>query len=238
MTKSGGIEIVFFDAGLTLLRPHPSFPELFASVLRNEGIEVTEERVHEIDELLAFDFAELTKETGILAPSLSADDSYRFWTYVYRRILGALGIEDPQLERRLYETFSSASSYALFEDALPAIEKLEERDYRLGLISNFEEWLEGMLVELEVGHVFDVAVISGVVGVEKPDPRIYEIALERAGVSPDRAVHVGDSPSLDVAPATQVGMHAILLDRGGRYPDHDGPRIDSLEGLPGAVSKL
>jgi putative hydrolase of the HAD superfamily len=238
MTTSGGIEMIFFDAGLTLLRPHPSFPELFASVLRGEGIEVTEERVHEIDELLAFDFVKLTEETGIVAPSLSADDSFRFWTYVYKRILGALGIEDPQLERRLYETFSSASSYALFEDVLPVLEKLEKHDYRFGLISNFEEWLEGMLVELELGHVFDVAVISGIVGVEKPDPRIYEIALDRAGVRPERAVHVGDSPSLDVAPATQVGMHAILLDRAGRHPEHEGPRIDSLEGLPGSVSKL
>ena len=56
-------------------------------------------------------------------------------------------------------------------DSRQAIEK--------GLISNFEEWLEEMLVELEVGHLFDVSVISGTEGLEKPDPAIFHLALER-----------------------------------------------------------
>ena len=76
----------------------------------------------------------------------------------------------------------------------------------MGLISNFESWLEEMLVELEVGHHFEPAIISGIEGVEKPDPTIYEIALEKAGVAPENAVHVGDSPGMDVEPASLVGI--------------------------------
>lgn len=57
-------------------------------------------------------------------------------------------------------------------------------------------------------------MFSGVVGVEKPDPRIYKIALEMAGnVAPEEALHIGDSMRKDYTPARSIGMHALLLDR-------------------------
>jgi putative hydrolase of the HAD superfamily len=89
-----------------------------------------------------------------------------------------------------------------------------------------------------VGHLFDVSVISGFVKIEKPDPAIYELALERARVEPTKAIHVGDSMSMDVEPAGSVGMHTVLLDREGRYPEAATLRIASLEELPGVVAKL
>jgi FMN phosphatase YigB (HAD superfamily) len=57
------------------------------------------------------------------------------------------------------------------------------------------------------------------------------LALERTQVAPEDSVYVGDSPSFDVDPARGVGMFAILLDRRGRYPEHAGARITSLEEL-------
>ena len=54
-------------------------------------------------------------------------------------------------------------------------------------------------------------------------------------VGPEESVYVGDSPQFDVEPATLVGMLGILLDRRGRFPDHDGLRITSLDELPGAI---
>jgi FMN phosphatase YigB (HAD superfamily) len=64
------------------------------------------------------------------------------------------------------------------------------------------------------GSEWDFGVFSGVAGVEKPDRRIYEMALEAAGgVAPEQALHIGDSMSKDYAPARAVGMHALLLDR-------------------------
>jgi putative hydrolase of the HAD superfamily len=135
------------------------------------------------------------------------------------------------LVEEMYSTFSSSASYRLFDDVLPALEELTEMGYRLGLISNFEEWLEEMLVELEVGHLFDISVISGFEGIEKPDAEIYRRALEKAGVDPSFAVHVGDSPANDVEPAREVGITAVLLDRYNRYPDAR-PRVRSLDDLP------
>ncbi len=233
------IEVVFLDAGDTLIHPHPSFPELFASVCRQGGLDVSAPDVSRVQRRLAPRLVDIAEETGVRrGPSLSKEDSQTFWLYLYRRFLDELGSADEVLAARLYDTFSSSSSYALFEDVLPALRRLLAAGLRLGLISNFEGWLENMLVELEVGHLFDVSVISGIEGVEKPDPRIYELALHRAGADPGRCLHVGDSPELDVEPARAVGMEAVLLDRARLHPSPDCTVIGTLEELPEVVAKL
>ena len=232
------IEFVFFDAGETILHPHPSFPELFARVAAQHGVDVPVERVRSVQERLAPHLVDLKEGIGADKPSLSPEASRSFWSHLYRRLLAELDVEDEELVALLYETFSDMSSYKLFDDALPTLEELTRRGYRLGLISNFERWLEEMLVELEVGQHFDVSVISGIEGTEKPDQELYRIALSKAGVPAERAVHVGDSPALDVAPAKAVGMHAVLLDRRNRYPDVSAPRIGALDELPDLVAGL
>ena len=232
------IEIVFFDAGETIIRPYPSFPQLFEQICRARGVEVRAADVRAVQERLAPHLVDLAEDSGVSKPSLDAEDSRRFWTFLYERFLTELGVDDDTLPRELYATFSASSSYKLFDDVRPVFTELEERGYRLGLISNFEGWLQQILVEQEVGESFDVTVISGVEGVEKPDPAIYHLAVERAGVDPRHCVHVGDSMALDVEPAREVGISAVLLDRVGRYPDPGCPTIGSLEELPTLVSNL
>ncbi|MDQ3915844.1 MAG: HAD-IA family hydrolase [Actinomycetota bacterium] len=234
-----GIEIVFLDAGETILYPHPSFSELFARVATEYGRPLEPSDVEDVRRRLAPHLVDMAEDSGAEGGiSLSEKDSRLFWTFLYRRFLEELGIPDEDLVDRLFAVFSSSATYRLYDDVLPALRDLGSRGYRLGLISNFERWLEEMLVELEVGHIFDVAVISGVEGVEKPDSSIYLRALEKAGVAPANAVHVGDSPGLDVEPARSVGMYTVLLDRLGRYEGHDGRRITSLKELPDLLTKL
>jgi putative hydrolase of the HAD superfamily len=231
------IEMVFFDAGETILHPYPSFPDLFARTCAEHGLSVEPEQVRALQSRLGPHLIEVAEDSGVEDASLSADASKEFWTYLYRRLLSGLGL-DVSLAGELYRVFSDSRSYKLFDDARPTLDQLEADGYRLGLISNFEGWLEKMLVELEVGHVFEVSVISGVEGVEKPDPRIYEIALTKAAVSPANTVHVGDSVKFDVEPAKSVGMHAVLIDRAGTAGGEGCPTIMSLEELPGVISKL
>lgn len=237
--RDGGIEIVFLDAGETILYPHPSFSELFARVVSDAGSQVDARDVEDVRRRLAPHLVDMVEDSGAEGGiSLSDASSRTFWKFLYRRFLAELGLDDESLVDRLFEVFSSTSTYRLYDDVLPSLRALSGSGYRLGLISNFERWLEEMLVELEVGHVFDVAVISGIEGVEKPDASIYRRALEKAGVAPEQAVHVGDSPGLDVAPARSVGMSTVLLDRLGRYEGHDGRRIASLKELPDLLTKL
>ncbi len=234
--------MVFFDAGETILRPYPSFTELFANVCRENGRDVTPDEVSAVREKLAPHLIDLAHEAGAdppaLGTSVSAAESRNFWTYLYRRFLTELDIPDDTLADTLFATFSSSASYRLFDDVLDTLDRLLGAGLRLGLISNFETWLQEMLVELEVGHIFEVTIISGVEGMEKPDPGIYRLALERGGVTAGNTVHVGDSEALDVVPARQAGMHTVLLDRVGRYPDPTGPKIASLQELPEVVAAL
>jgi putative hydrolase of the HAD superfamily len=232
------IEIVFFDAGETIVHPHPSFAELFARTCDQAGYQVSPESIRNVQHRLAPHLLDIGEGSGVVNPTFSAEASFTFWTHLYSRFCEELGIDDDRIPEELYRVFSSSESYRLFDDVVPALEALAGNGLRLGLISNFEGWLEKMLVELEVGDLFEVSVISGMDGVEKPDPAIYKLALDRAGVSPDRALHVGDAPKLDVEPAISVGMRAVLLDRSGRYPDFEGPRIKSLEELGRLVAKL
>lgn len=232
------IEIVFFDAGETLVHPHPSFPELFARVCAEADVDVKASDVQRVQGRLAPHLVDIAEDTGVDKPSLSPDDSRTFWSYLYRRFLQELGVDHDGLVEDLFATFSNVSSYALFDDVQETFEQLVKDGYRIGLISNFEGWLDDMLVELEVGDVFDTKVISGVIGIEKPDPAIYRRALEEAGVDAGAAVHVGDSPGLDVVPASDVGMHPVLIDRFDRYPDQEVIRIKSLTEVPEVVAGL
>ncbi|HEY6678137.1 MAG TPA: HAD-IA family hydrolase, partial [Actinomycetota bacterium] len=110
-----------------------------------------------------------------------------------------------------------------------------EAGLKLGVVSNFEEWLERLLARLGVTGFFDVRVISGIEGMEKPDPRIFRLAVERADVTPERSAYVGDNPEFDVDPAAAAGMFPVLLDRRERFPDATATRITTLDDLPAVL---
>lgn len=79
-------------------------------------------------------------------------------------------------------------------------------------------------------------MFSGLEGVEKPDPRIYKIALERAGnIAPEETLHIGDSMRKDYVPAKSVGMNALLLDR-FKTPDAEEWRKSGAIVLPDLVA--
>jgi putative hydrolase of the HAD superfamily len=224
-------DFVFFDAGETLVHPHPSFPELLTLVLHDEGHEVDPAVIRERLWVVSDRFLKAARENELW--TTSPERSREFWSSVYRTFLGELGIEwTDVLAQRLYVTFTDVANYRLFPDVVEVLDQLERSGLRLGLVSNFEEWLEHLLEALGVTRFFDVRIISGVEGVEKPDPRIFHLALERTGAEASRSVYVGDNVHFDIEPAQELGMLAVLLDRRGRYPDHEGVRITTMHGLP------
>lgn len=229
---------VFFDAGETLLAPDPSFAELFAKVVEAEGVALDVTRVSEVVSASAEFFTELFRSEEGRLWSTSPDRSRTLWDSVYRHFLKQLGVPEEEHERlvdTLYARFSDVRSYRLHDDARPALDALAASGVKLGLISNFEAWLDDLLAHLGVRDAFDVIVISGREGLEKPDPRIFEVALERAGVTAGESVYVGDHPLFDVEGAAAVGMRPVLIDRRGHHDDVDAIRLRSLEDLPAAI---
>ena len=137
-----------------------------------------------------------------------------------------------QLAEALFASFSDPASYQLFDDVRPALEELAGRGLTLGVVSNFEPWLADILALQEIDHLFATVAISGVLGVAKPDPGIFEAALAEAGADPSATVHVGDQPANDVAAARAVGITPVLIDRFARYPEpDDAHRVEDLRGL-------
>jgi putative hydrolase of the HAD superfamily len=232
------IKIIFFDAGGTILEPYPTFAEAFTRICRTHGHEVDPADVQAAFHSVGPNVAEVAKETGVVNPTVSAEDSQTFWRHVYSRLLEALSISDDELREDLLSTFSDKATYKLFPEVLGSFDELRQLGYRLGLISNFERWLEEVLIEEKAGEIFEVKVISGIEGVEKPDPDIYRLAIERAGLQPEECVHVGDSIANDLEPAIAVGMKAVMIDRSASFPESEYPRIVTLTELPALLRTL
>ena len=231
---------IFFDAGDTLLSPHPSFQEIFCGVVKGFGHDVSVSSVTEAFDAIGPSFAQALENVGTAGWTTSREISFTFWSKVYNLAFDHLEIsaDRDQLCESLYETFTRYESYRLFPDSLPTLQALKESGVVVGLISNFEEWLEGMLIEMEVAELFDVVVISGKEGIEKPHSGIFELALSRAGVEAADSVYVGDSIRSDVEGSSAIGMTPVLIDRRGVHGSFDGHRIETLDELSDLLASI
>ena len=222
---------VFFDVGETLVHVEPSFADLFVAVLAGAGHERSEDEVREATTHVYTRFSEAARDGSMW--TTSPERSQKFWTSVYDRMLGELRIpEGDGLANTLYREFTRMENYVLFDDVRPTIAELQGAGLLLGIVSNFEAWLEDWFALHELIETFPVRVISGIEGIEKPDERIYRLALERTGVDATDAAYVGDNPEFDVDPPAALGMFPVLVDRRDRFPDHLGARIRDLRDLP------
>jgi putative hydrolase of the HAD superfamily len=122
-------------------------------------------------------------------------------------------------------------------DTAPALEQLREQGYSLGVISNSIGTMEEQLQRLGLARHFETVIDSAIVGVEKPHPEIFQIALGRAGIAASEALFVGDTYSVDIGGAGLAGLAGILIDRVGAYLKADCPRVQSLSELHTVLEK-
>jgi len=145
----------------------------------------------------------------------------------------ALGV--PGLDRVTVRRAMLASlEFTAFPDVVPTLRALRERGLRLVAVSNWDRSLPLWLDRAGVGELLDGAVSSAVVGAAKPSPAPFRAALEPAGVSPEQAVHVGDSLAADVDGAHAAGIRAVLIVREGEIPE-GVESVRSLEALPSLI---
>jgi putative hydrolase of the HAD superfamily len=221
------LECVLFDAVDTLLAPAPSFQGRFVAVAAEHGVPLEEAAV---DAAVAAAAREAAWPEDWTDPATQR----AFWTGFYGDVLASLGHhgDGPELAEALFRAFSDPAGYRLFDDVRPALDKLAGRGITLGLVSNFEPWLDEVLALQGIADRFAAVAISGTLGVAKPDPRIFKAALDEAGADPGSTVHVGDQPVNDVAGALAAGITPVLIDRFGRHPDASGAhRVEDLRGL-------
>jgi putative hydrolase of the HAD superfamily len=124
-----------------------------------------------------------------------------------------LGIRAPsEVLTRVAENRISFNPYPESETVL---RRLREMSVGLYVVSNWDLHLVGVLENLGWMRYFDGTVVSAVSGFEKPDPRLFEEALEASGVGRDRAVHVGNDTVADIWGAADAGIDTVLVDRRG-----------------------
>ncbi|HEU4562220.1 MAG TPA: HAD-IA family hydrolase [Longimicrobium sp.] len=220
------MKAVIFDVGNTLLwLDHPFVLE----VLREHGIESNE------DDLLAAQYGAKLLMDELVRRGDAGDDASRgriFFSEVFRQ-LGVPAEAFPVITRRLFTRHAERNLWcSLQEGTHDVLHELKRRGYRLAVISNADGRVEALLDSLGLLSHFEFVIDSGSVGVEKPDPRIFRMALERMGVQPHEAVYVGDVYEIDVVGARAAGMRAYLIDPLMRLGHLDCARIATLGELP------
>ncbi len=223
------IKAILFDFYETIVTFDPPREELQAEACREFGVEVDPQAIPRAY-WVADDF--LSRENAHLyVQQRSPEELKEFWASYEAVLLKEAGVEvSRELALRIVTRLRQLDrGLVLFNDVLPVMKSLKARSTIFGLISNLNRPLGECCSELGLAPYIDFAITSSEVGSEKPHPPIFLAALERAGVSPSEAIHVGDQYNSDVVGAKGAGINPLLLDRHGFWGAIDDcPRISSL----------
>jgi putative hydrolase of the HAD superfamily len=238
-----GYRLVCLDAGFTILSPRRTLGESLASVLEQRGHPVTQEDLRRAWEVADRWFWDQYHRPG---NRTWGDDAAieATWRAYHTLMLSELGYADPEhdlIEAILGSQFSP-DTWELYPDVEPALQQLREMPgLQLAVISDWGSNLAGILSGLGLDRYLDFVLASGAVGVAKPDPALFRMALDRSGASPDEGLMVGDSYRADVLGGRAAGMDSVLLrreDGAGELdpPPPDATVIASLAELPALVA--
>ena len=230
---SAGTRAIFFDAGNTLVYPRV---EELAEDLTRQGIPTTAE------DFFAAERAGKQRLDEWLWPQIRRGEVPRtvdryYWTEYLKDLMDRLGVpEEHRLAtmQRLANRFRDLTLWSrILPETPPFLELLRSRGYCLGIISNSTGKMEQQLEQLGLARYFQIILDSGLVGVEKPHPEIFLMAILRVpgGIAPSQAVFVGDTNATDMGGAWLAGLRGVLIDRVGAYPGVDSPRITTLPEL-------
>jgi putative hydrolase of the HAD superfamily len=138
----------------------------------------------------------------------------------------------PQVRDTLYRLHRERHLWSAVHDRTgDALERLRAAGLALAVVSNSDGRVEDALRATGLRNYFHVVLDSAIVGMEKPDPRIFRAALDRLGVAPAEALYVGDLYEVDVVGARAAGMDVALIDPLGRHAGRDVPTFDSVGAL-------
>jgi HAD superfamily hydrolase (TIGR01509 family) len=218
---------VLLDAYGTLVRLEPPAPRLAAALARDHGVEVSaaeagaafaaEVGYYKAHHLEGRDEASLAKLrercAGVLLAALPP------------RVRDGLAAAD------LVPALLESIRFVPFPETIAVLRELRAAGLRLAVVSNWDVSLGEVLERIGVGEQLDAVVTSAAVGVAKPDPAPFRRALELLELEPAEALHVGDSPELDLPGAAAAGVAAILVERDGAAAPPGVAAISSLRQL-------
>jgi len=219
VAASDAVDAVLFDVDFTLVKPGPLLgPEGYRAAGERHGLRLdparyAEARVAAVEDLRHH-------------PELEHDEE--IWVRFTEDIVRGMGGEGDRIREvavAITDGWLHSENFELYEDVLPVLGHLREREVKIGLVSNTSRDLDAFVRHFSLD--VDAWISSRVHGKVKPSPTIFRAALELLDVVPGAAVMVGDSPLDDIEGARALGMRAYLIDREARFPD----RADALPTL-------
>jgi putative hydrolase of the HAD superfamily len=204
------ITFIWFDLGYTLL--YQEREEAYRAVLAELGHSFTLERLeleyHLADKLFMREF-----------PGVFGRDPDTFAPWFLGVLNHRLGIRTDLCRtwQRLKQLLAADhTGWLPFEGAAEALADLRRRGYRLGVITNWDPSARKLLAARGLDGFFEQVIVSCEVGCEKPDRRIFDLAVEAACVRPAECLYVGDNYYVDAVGARGAGMESVIVNRFGR----------------------
>ncbi|WP_080797186.1 HAD-IA family hydrolase [Arabiibacter massiliensis] len=229
------IEAVFFDVGATLIRPRPTVAETMGRVAAARGHALTaRDFERHMPAMEAYYEAEYLRDGDFWC---SHEGSTAIWLDQYRYVchLAGIGHDAEGMAFAVNEAYRHASGWEVYADVAGCLRALKERGLALGVVSNWDAELEGLLRDLKLLPYFDTVVSSAAEGYRKPNPVIFDLACERLGVQPDACAHVGDRPDADGDGAAAAGVRPVIVDRHDAEEGCGYERVRSLAEVPGLL---
>jgi HAD superfamily hydrolase (TIGR01549 family) len=217
---------VCLDVGWTLIHPVESLWESFGAVGREAGADLSPEEVERlVHGLLNGNRQRALEEFESGTRYTDSDAEFEsLFLALGRTVFGLTGVpgDCEDLTGRFLRRFWRPENWAVFPDVTEGMRRLRSAGIRVGVLSNAASNLLGFLGDLGLLDLCDFAIVSAIEGTKKPDRRIFDLALQRAGVAADSAVHVGDMYLEDVLGARRAGLRPLLIDRGrlAMFPNH------------------
>ncbi len=226
------IQTVFLDAGGVLVNPNWI---RVSDALAEHGIQVSAPA-------LAAAEPQAKRRLDIGDTIRATNDQQRGWTYFNLVLTEAAIPLSEKTAAALAELHTYHQLQNLWEtvpdEVRPALASLRARGLRLVVVSNANGTLHRLFDRLGLTSAFDAVFDSYDEGIEKPDPRFFQVALERSGATADTTVHVGDLYHVDVVGARSAAITPVLLDVADLYSDCDCRRIRALAELESALSVI
>jgi len=219
------IQAVTFDVGGTLIEPWPSVGHVYAEVAERHGLKNISAEVLN------------TRFKSAWAAVKNFNHSQAGWEELVNLTFKNLvpGTSVPFFQD-LYERFARADAWRIFDDVRPALAMLGSSGIRLGIVSNWDERLRGLLQQLGLADQFASIVVSCDIGAVKPSAMIFEHAAAKLELPPSAILHVGDSLEADVLGARSAGLTALRIRRGQEPSREDD--LHSLTDLPSRLDQL
>jgi len=232
-----GVRAVLLDAAGTLITTAEPVGETYAAWARRFGSELTAQALgegfhHQFPAMPAMAFAGVT---AVRLAELERD----WWRSLVRRVVNHSGGEIERFDEffdAVFQHFASPTAWRLYPEVIQVLRVLQARGYSLAVVSNFDSRLLGILGGLGLTPFLDAIEFSTAAGAAKPDPRIFAGTLEKLGLDPDQALHVGDGLRNDYEGARSAGLRALLLQRGERGEANRA--VDCVHSLEGLLTRL